>query len=60
VRCQLSIRPTCLGEASLHFQLELNAVGIFKCPHLPIDANLKDGGRANVRAVLRKVFANVY
>ena len=26
----------------------------------PVDTNLKDGGRANVGAVLRNVFSNVF
>ena len=47
-----------VGEVFLHFQVELNALWV---QSVPTDKNIKDCGRANVRAVPRRpAFAYIY
>jgi hypothetical protein len=50
-------RKNCVGEMSLHFQSELKTLGFLS---FPTDKNLKDWGPANMRAVPRKISADIY
>ena len=47
----------CVGEVSLHFQLELNTLGSLS---VHADKNLKGYGLANVGAVPLKLFVDIY
>jgi hypothetical protein len=58
--------PSTVDQANLpwwsvsSFSVGAECTRYLKCPHVPIDTDLKDGRRANVGAVLRNVFSNVF
>ena len=47
----------CVGEVPLHFELQLNTLGVFICPTVK---NLKDSGQANVGPVPRIPLADMF
>ena len=51
------MHPTCVGEVTLHFQLDVNTLGSVS---FPTDSNLKARSRTNARAVPRKPFSHLH